>query len=101
MSWKLFLDDNRNVPAGLMVARSFLEAKELVMSCGCPEYISFDFYLGEDELTGLDFAKWLMQSDARDRIQIPEDFEFDVHSSSPDGAAEIRNTLSDYLSSRD
>ncbi len=100
MTWRLFLDDNRDAPVGLMVARSFLEAKNLVLSCGCPEYISFDYYLGDGELTGVDFAKWLMQADASDRIQIPEDFEFDVHSSSPDGATEICNTLSDYLSSR-
>ncbi len=100
MTWRLFLDDNRNAPVGLMVARSFLEARELVLSCGCPEYISFDFNLGDDALTGVDFADWLVQADAKGRIQIPQDFEFDVHSSSPDGAAEIRETMTSYLSSR-
>ena len=100
MTWRLFLDDNRNAPAGLMVARSFLEAKELVLSCGCPEYITFDFYLGEGELTGADFAEWLIQADTSGKIQIPRDFEFDVHSSSPDGAAEIHETMTRYLSSR-
>jgi Cyclic-phosphate processing Receiver domain len=100
MTWRLFLDDNRNAPVGLMVARSFREAKDLVLSCGCPEYISFDFYLSDGELTGVDFAKWLIQADTSNRIQIAKGFEFDVHSSSPDGAAEIHETVTGYLSSR-
>ena len=101
MTWRLFLDDNRNAPVGLMVARSFLEARELVLSCGCPEYISFDFNLGDDALTGVDFADWLVQADAKGRIQIPENFEFDVHSSSPSGAVKIREIVTGHLSSRE
>ena len=90
--WRLYLDDAR--------ARSFDEARNLTLERGCPEHVCFDFHLGEVNLTGKDFADWLILADQRRVITIPEEFEFDVHSSDAVGAAAIHNALARYLKYR-
>ena len=110
MNYKMFLDDERSVqsiyptaePDGFIVVRSFIEACECVMKNGCPHFISFDNDLGVYEngltaLEGYDFAKWLVDMSLRDRITIPEDFEFHVHSANPIAVANIEHYLNNYL----
>jgi len=105
----LYLDDIR-VPVhvgsgfkdtpGWLMARTYDEAVNLVQLHGCPIYISFDHDLGDENAkTGYDFAKWLVDQDLDNNI-IPTEFEFNVHSANPVGAANITNLLDAYLKTR-
>ena len=109
MRYKLYLDDIRvpvhvgsglkNTP-GWLLARTYDEAVSMVKHHGCPVYISFDHDLGDENAkTGYDFAKWLVDQDLTYNI-IPSDFEFNVHSANPVGAANITNLLDAYLKTR-
>lgn len=109
MRYKLYLDDIR-VPVhvgsgfkdtpGWLMARTYDEAVNLVQLHGCPIYISFDHDLGDENAkTGYDFAKWLVDQDLDNNI-IPTEFEFNVHSANPVGAANITNLLDAYLKTR-
>ncbi len=109
MRYKLYLDDIR-VPAhvgsglkntpGWLMARTYDEAVNTVKQHGCPVYISFDHDLGDENAkTGYDFAKWLVEQDLTYNI-IPAEFEFNVHSANPVGAANITNLLDAYLKTR-
>ena len=100
---KLYLDDVR-IPtsSGYAIVRSYNEAIAYMEEHGCPDYISFDHDLGDaDEHTGLDVVKWMITQDLdKDCTFIPEDFEFDVHSANPPGAANIKGLLTGYLEQR-
>lgn len=98
MSWRLFLDDLRS-PSDqrAQIARSDDEARRMVIERGGPNFISFDFHLGDGCATGLDFAKWLVEMDQSGRATLPEDFSFEVHSSDPVGAMKIRELLLNHL----
>ena len=68
---------------------------------GNPSYISFDHDLGENERTGYDLAKMLIE-DALNfpdwpEYQLPSDFSFYVHSQNPVGKANIEGLLNNYL----
>ena len=109
----LFLDDDRNpkdvtwvnIPRNFLweVVRSHNEAVEWVEENGFPDVVSFDHdladvhYAGDfsKEKTGYDFAKWLVERDL-DNHDMPEDFEFYVHSMNPVGAENISNLLQMY-----
>lgn len=100
MTYKLYLDDIREPKqAGYVVVRNFYEAANYVTEHGFPSYISFDHDLGEDKLTGYDFAKWLVEYDLRHGL-MPADFDYNVHSANPVGAANIRGLLDCYLRNR-
>lgn len=59
MSYKLFLDDERNPPDETWVlARTVTEAQELVISRGLPREMSLDHDLG-GESTSMSFVRWL------------------------------------------
>lgn len=114
----LFLDDERNpedvtwihiggiesIGANWSVVRNFEQAKNWVLKNGFPDVISFDHDLGlehyagnyNDNKTGYDFAKWLIEYDA-DTNTMPKDFKFTVHSMNPIGAENIRRLLKNYL----
>ena len=109
MRYKMYLDDVRapahfgsglkNTPGWLM-ARSYDEAIDMVERFGAPVYISFDHDLGDANVkTGYDFAKWLIEQDLDNNI-LPADFDFNVHSANPVGAANITNLLEPYLKTR-
>ena len=109
MRYKLYLDDIR-VPAhvgsgfknttGWLLARTYDEAVSIVMDKGCPVYISFDHDLGDENAkTGYDFAKWLVEQDLDHGI-LPDNFDFNVHSANPVGAANITGLLDSYLKTR-
>lgn len=98
VGWNLFLDDLRFPPdSNVVVARSLDEARRMVIDRGCPNFISFDFHLGNGCATGLDFANWLIEMDRSGRVMLPDDFSFKVHSSDPVGARKIRQALVDHL----
>ena len=99
MSWKLFLDDNRDPKTkDFTLARSYKSAVNLVIKRGCPIFVAFDWDLGEDE-SGLDFANWLISKDkAECGKYFPEEFSFECHSSDAEGKASIEKVMSEYLS---
>jgi hypothetical protein len=103
-NWKLYLDDVRKRPKGFVLARSFQEAVELIEKMGCPSFISFDHDLGlfpdGTEKNGHDLAKWMVESDLDNKIKIPDDFKFNVHSSNPEGRKNIQGLLDNYLKFR-
>ena len=106
MSYKLFLDDVRD-PSGVhmgnpddwIVCRSMQEAVNVISDLGWPNIISFDHDLGNQEPTGMDFAKWLVNLDL-DGILMPDDFQFHVHSANPTGAANIQGLLDNYMATK-
>jgi len=99
---KLYLDDIRDPKdSSFIVVRSFNEAVDFVKTNGVPDYISFDHDLGLEpginEKTGYDFAKWLVEADLNEEIEIPIHFRFNVHSANPIGAKNIEEYLKGYL----
>lgn len=98
----MFLDDIRNPPdEDWVVVRNFDEAIAHIEDNGCPNFISFDHDLGDQfAKTGYDLAKWLVETDLDCSGFLPEDFDFNVHSANPVGAANIRALLRSYLAQR-
>lgn len=100
--YSLFIDDervpgSRSAPVGKwVIVRSMRDAVSQVQRHGWPDFISFDHDLGDDELTGYDFAKWIVDR-ALDGNPLPDDFAFDVHSQNPVGAQNIKSLLKNYL----
>ena len=98
----LYIDDER-IPKseGWDIVRSYDEAICYMRKNGCPTYISFDHDLGHAVPTGKDIAKWMVERDLNDKGKfIPPDFEFNVHSANPVGAANIAGLLNNYLEQR-
>lgn len=105
MTYSLYLDDLRNpktkAPAGeWVICRSFQEAVDLIETRGYPNYISFDHDLGEDELTGYDFCKWLVEDDM-DNDWVTNTFNYNIHSANPVGSKNIEMYLSNYIKSKE
>ena len=59
-------------------------------------YISFDHDLGEDEPSGYDLCKYLVQADQTFDV-LDKDFTFNVHSANPVGAENITEYMNNYL----
>lgn len=97
---RLYLDDIR-IPttSGMAIVRSYDDAVHFMRKYGCPEYISFDHDLGdEDEHSGLDVAKWMIEKDLDNNgTFIPPGFTYTVHSANPPGAENIDGLLKSYL----
>lgn len=98
------------------IARSYDQAVEWVETNGFPDAVSFDHDLGIEEFdttesgiviavehshekTGYDFAKWLIDRDL-DTGNMPDHFEFYVHSMNPIGAKNIHQLLTGYIKQR-
>lgn len=118
MSWKLFLDDIRELksleekaweknlketdPHGWVVCRNLDEVQKEIKERGCfPCFISFDHDLGLDENgehleDGYDLAKYLVDKDIDEEV-LPENFDFQVHSDNPPGKIQIESLLNNYL----
>lgn len=95
MTWKLFLDDERDIGViddndNWYVARDFYDARALVIKQGLPDFISFDHDLGDGVETGADFANWLIDYMLNKSKKFPANFDYYVHSMNPPGAANIR-----------
>lgn len=101
MGYRLFIDDLREPSdAGWTIARSSAEAITCLADLGCPDEISFDHDLGNDD-TAMIVAKRLVEMDLDASGQfIPSGFRFYVHSANPVGAANIRGLLASYLQAR-
>lgn len=112
MGYKLFLDDYRDpsyvshlrLGSDWVVARDFEQAKDLILTRGYPDFISFDHDLGEnhydndwsDASTGYDFAKWFCHH-VGDPGKLPDFFDYYVHSMNPVGAERIRDIMKDFF----
>jgi hypothetical protein len=101
MTWNLFLDDERFPPEDgreWVICRNRADVVLTIMSRGMPSYVSFDHDLGQDESTGHEIAKLIVDWDMNDRYySLPEDFSFYVHSQNPIGKANIEGLLNNYL----
>lgn len=111
MTYNLFIDDER-VPmdvtwgtwqdqalyrdADWVIARNWFEVLEIVVTFGLPSMVSFDHDLGENEKTGYEIAQKLCDM-IMDGIDLPENFEFRVHSKNPVGAENIRSYMNNFL----
>ena len=98
MRYALFLDDERfpSIYGETVIARNFDDACYCVESLGVPYYISFDHDLGEGK-DGYDFAKWMVDYILTNRLQLPPDFDFYVHSMNPVGAKNIREYMFSFM----
>ena len=99
MTYSLFVDDEREPKTeapvgGWIVARSMDIAIVTIIHQGWPEYISMDHDLGEDQKTGYDFVKWLVDC----HMQKPFDFpEFNYHTANPVGRDNMKSYVENYL----
>lgn len=95
----MFIDDERFPPdngKNWFICRNMMEVKQLIRIKGFPVFCSFDHDLGENEPTGYDIVKWMVECDMNNSI-IPYEFTFYVHSQNPVGAKNIREYLNNYL----
>jgi hypothetical protein len=113
MTWKLFLDDERNFQdvtwapwdireqyrqEGWIICRNHEEVTRKVDELGFPQFVSFDHDLGDFvNGTGYTVAKYLVDLDMYTDIAMPDDFAFFVHSKNPIGKANIEGYLNNYL----
>ena len=99
--YTLYIDDIRD-PKGEFdaIARSSVDAIVTMKELGCPRYISFDHDLGGPD-TAMNIVKWMIEYDLDIPGFIPDDFEFNVHSANPVGAANIEGYLRSYLNTRE
>ena len=106
MSYKLFLDDIRNVPMvfpeltnnDFVVVRSYHAFVKHIMKHGVPDFISFDNDLGEDALhnilpDGYACAKWLVYKSGLDIRNL----KYNVHSANPVASKQIKGLLDNYI----
>jgi hypothetical protein len=92
---RLFIDDERfppNVEGGWVTARSSYEARKVVEQCGIPKFISFDHDLGGND-TAIPFVNWLCDSVVMGELELPEGFNYYVHSQNPIGKANIEGKM--------
>jgi hypothetical protein len=95
----MYLDDIRT-PSNtdkFIIIRSAEAAIEYIEKFGMPIFISFDHDLGEYCMSGYDLAKWITESHMDEKIVIPLDFSFNVHSANPIGAKNIESLLNNFL----
>lgn len=95
--WNMFIDDER-YPAddGLswVVVRTVEEAiEEVIERKSIPDFISFDHDLGQDQATGFDFVKWIVDCVVNERYALPPKFDYYIHSQNPIGKENIDGLL--------
>ena len=94
MTYKLFIDDERNSPDNSwVVVRSSNQAIDYIKNNGWPEFISFDHDLGGDDTT-IVFLKKLIN--IWDNNKIPE---YRVHSANPVGTKNIISFIESWKKS--
>lgn len=103
--YSLFIDDEHFPPekkqiGEWVIARTLTEVKKVIQEKGFPSFVSFDHDLGDQEPTGYDIAKWIVDLDMESNI-IPENFSFYVHGQNPIGGRNIQSYLDSYLKIKD
>jgi len=98
----LFIDDERYPPAdnnSWLICRDLEQVEITLQVYGFPQFISFDHDLGQDQPTGYDIVKWLIEQDQDPEsvLEFPLGFNFYVHSQNPIGVANIQHLLDNYL----
>lgn len=107
MSWSLFIDDERFPGNGfpddnVYIARNMFAVRELIRTLGSmPSFISFDHDLGENQPTGYDIAKYLVDVDIQGIYKFPDGFDYHVHSQNPVGKRNIEQYLNRYFEIRE
>jgi hypothetical protein len=111
MTYRLFIDDERNpidVTWGSwqdqalyrddewFIARNWYEVLEIVITYGFPKLISFDHDLGDNQKTGYEIAQKLCEM-VMDGAELPQGFQYRVHSKNPVGAENIRSYMDNFL----
>lgn len=113
MQWILFLDDIRfpvdtkqafKVDETVIIARSMDDAVWYVYRYGIPYQIHFDHDLADEhygsdigEKTGYTFAKWFCDYVMDNDIELPDNFQYFVHSMNPIGAENIRSYMDNFV----
>lgn len=113
-SWNLFIDDERNpidvkwgsyeeiynyTHSDWIIARNWDETFEYITTMGIPNVISFDHDLGENQKTGYDITKKLVEFaiDDPNNYSFPSDFKYLIHSKNPVGEKNIRMYLQGFF----
>lgn len=99
--YSMFLDDERFPPqknqmGEWVIVRTLDEVKNCVNKMGFPSFVLFDHDLGDNQPTGMDVAKWLVEWDM-DHEDMPADFDFYVHSQNLVGVRNIQSYLAGYF----
>ena len=115
MTYKLFLDDYRYPPTkDWIIARNMKDAIWYVENHGIPTFISFDHDLAEEHYaiydgeeaksrfdnTGYDFAKWFTAYLIDNELDLPNGFDYYVHSMNPAGKANIEHYMRNFITVR-
>src|SRR5574343_2097909 len=91
MSYKIYIDDERELPENykdFYLVRTVREAITLIKEKGMPEFISFDYYL--DYGTTLPLIEYMYYELKFHNLKLSENgFNYAVHSSSSDGKEKI------------
>lgn len=98
---RLYIDDIRN-PKGSFdkITRSSTEAIDYITRYGCPDFISWDHDLGNDD-TSMIIVKWLVNMDLDLNGEfIPDNFSWNIHSANPVGAENIDGYLTSYMNTK-
>lgn len=97
MTYKLFIDDER-FPIGddWVIARSSSDATQILNEKGIPNYISFDHDLGGID-TSIIFINNLIDFLIDNSFNLPDNFDFFVHSQNPIGAENIKNLMNNLI----
>jgi len=114
MSYILVLDDTRSIgdvkfitPAPfesllpIVLVKDFKEGQlHMIGALSLCAHVCFDHFLfgspNHMDMTGLDFAHWLVHYDERRKEVLTKDFTFSVHSSDPEGAKAINEKMEFY-----
>jgi hypothetical protein len=95
----MYLDDIREPDGSYTYAARSSDEAILIMDIGCPDFISFDHDLGEED-TAMNVVKYMVEKDLDNPGWIPYDFSYKVHSANPVGKENIIGYLNSYLSQR-
>lgn len=99
MSYRLFLDDERDPPEDSgpwVVVRTSSEAIDVLLERGVPVYISFDHDLGGAD-TAVPYVNALFDYIMDNRVPMPPGFSYYVHSQNVAGVQNIRGKLDGFI----
>ena len=103
MTWKLFLDDERELTYDLrdaLVARDCAEAQQLVQNFGVPELLSLDHDLGSEngktKPTAMEFLWWLIDQDLDGKLDLKSVSRVIIHSRNPQGSENLAGLWNGY-----